>query len=115
MMQQLSDALGDFEVYVTPYGDSRTRLSENPQSPVPPPASSPANPPTRRSATSHFFQLANHACYPAVAVCNGFGDDGLPTGIVFVGKPFSEAKILAVAKAFQDAAGFHQRVPDLNG
>ncbi len=116
MMQELSDALGDFDVYVTPYGDSRTRLSVNPQPSDPPPtAASPTSPPPRRSATSHFFQLANHACYPAVAVCNGFGDDGLPTGIVFVGKPFSETKILAVAKAFQDAAGFYQRVPNLDG
>jgi Asp-tRNA(Asn)/Glu-tRNA(Gln) amidotransferase A subunit family amidase len=112
MMQELSDALGDFDVYVTPYGDSRTRLSVDPQPSDPPPTASPA---PRRSATSHFFQLANHACYPAVAVCNGFGDDGLPTGIVFVGKPFSETKILAVAKAFQDAAGFYQRVPNLDG
>ncbi len=116
MMQELSDALGDFDVYVTPYGDSRTRLSVNPQPSDPPPtAASPTSPPPRRSATSHFFQMANHACYPAVAVCNGFGDDGLPTGIVFVGKPFSETKILAVAKAFQDAAGFYQRVPNLDG
>ena len=116
MMQELSDALGDFDLYVTPYGDSRTRLSVNPQPSDPPPtAASPTSPPPRRSATSHFFQLANHACYPAVAVCNGFGDDGLPTGIVFVGKPFSETKILAVAKAFQDAAGFYQRVPNLDG
>ena len=116
MMQELSDALGDFDVYVTPYGDSRTRLSVDPQPSDPPPtAASPTSPPPRRSATSHFFQLANHACYPAVAVCNGFGDDGLPTGIVFVGKPFSETKILAVAKAFQDAAGFYQRVPNLDG
>ena len=115
MMQELSDALGDFDVYVTPYGDSRTRLSVDPQPSDPPPTASPASPAPRRSATSHFFQLANHACYPAVAVCNGFGDDGLPTGIVFVGKPFSETKILAVAKAFQDAAGFYQRVPNLDG
>ncbi len=115
MMQELSDALGDFDVYVTPYGDSRARLSGNPQSSDPSPTPSSVSRPPRRSATSHFFQLANHACYPAVAVCNGFGDDGLPTGIVFVGKPFGETKILAVAKAFQDAAGFHQRVPDLDG
>ena len=78
MMQELSDALGDFDVYVTPYGDSRARLAVNPQSSGPSPEPDSTSPPPRRSATSHFFQLANHACYPAVAVCNGFGDDGLP-------------------------------------
>ena len=115
MMQELSDALGDFDVYVTPYGDSRARLAVTPQSSGPSPEPDSTSPPPRRSATSHFFQLANHACYPAVAVCNGFGDDGLPTGIVFVGKPFSETKILSIAKVVQDAGGFHHRVPDLNG
>ena len=70
-------------------------------------------PPPPRSATRQFFQLANHACLPAVAVRNGFGDDGLPTGIIFVGKPFSETKVLSLAKAYQDSTGFHRRVPDL--
>ena len=112
MMRRLDDALGDFDVYVIPYGDSRSRLAE------PPPeraggGGGGGGPPPPRSATSQFFQLANHACLPAVAVRNGFGEDGLPTGIIFVGKPFSETKLLSLAKAYQDSTGFHRRVPDL--
>ena len=55
-----------------------------------------------------------------MAVRNGFGEDGLPTGIIFVwkpfsfvGKPFNETKVLSLAKAYQDETGFHRRVPDL--
>ena len=111
MMQQLDDALGDFDVYVVPYGDARSRLAETP--PGGDGGSSGGGAPPRRSATSQFFQLANHACLPAVAVRNGFGEDGLPTGIIFVGKPFSETKVLSLAKVYQDSTDFHRRVPDL--
>ena len=111
MLQQLDDALGDFDVYVVPYGDARSRLAETP--PGGDGGSSGGGAPPRRSATSQFFQLANHACLPAVAVRNGFGEDGLPTGIIFVGKPFSETKVLSLAKAYQDSTDFHRRVPDL--
>ena len=112
MMRRLDDALGDFDVYVVPYGDARARLAETPPGEGGGGGGGGAAP-SRRSATSQFFQLANHACLPAVAVRNGFGEDGLPTGIVFVGKPFSETKVLSLAKAYQDETGFHRRVPDL--
>ena len=110
MMQQLSDALGDFDAWVVPYGDSRARLSDDAPPPTPRPE---GTRPSRRAATSQFFQLANHACYPAVALRNGFGDDGMPTGITFVGKPFAETKILSLAKAYQDSTDYHMRTPTL--
>jgi Asp-tRNA(Asn)/Glu-tRNA(Gln) amidotransferase A subunit family amidase len=111
MMRQFSEALGDFDAWVAPYGDSRARLIEPP--PEPPQGGGGGGAPTRRSAQSQLFQLANHACYPAVAVRHGFGDDGLPTGMIFLGKPFSETKILTLAKAYQDSTDHHLRTPDL--
>ena len=113
MMRRLDDALGDFDVYIVPYGDARARLAETPPGEGGGGGGGGGGAPARRSATSQFFQLANHACLPAVAVRNGFGEDGLPTGIIFVGKPFSETKVLSLAKAYQDETGFHRRVPDL--
>ena len=64
---------------------------------------------------SQLFQLMNHACYPAVAVRNGFGEDGLPTGMIFLGKPFSETVTLTLAKAYQDSTEHHMKTPDLVG
>ncbi len=113
MIQQLMEALGDFAVYVVPYGDARRSLGERP--PGGGGGGGGGGPPTRRSATSQFFQLANHATLPAVAVRNGFGNDGLPTGMIFVSKPFGETKALMVAKAYQDATDFHRRMPSLGG
>jgi Asp-tRNA(Asn)/Glu-tRNA(Gln) amidotransferase A subunit family amidase len=49
--------------------------------------------------------------HPAVIVPNGFRDDGTPVSITFLGGLFEEAKVLAVAKAYQDATGFHLRHP----
>jgi Asp-tRNA(Asn)/Glu-tRNA(Gln) amidotransferase A subunit family amidase len=49
--------------------------------------------------------------HPAVIVPNGFRDDGTPVSLTFLGGLFEEAKVLAVAKAYQDATGFHLRHP----
>ena len=40
--------------------------------------------------------------------------DGLPVGIQLIGKPYAEAEVLALGKAFQDATGFNRRRPDLS-
>jgi Asp-tRNA(Asn)/Glu-tRNA(Gln) amidotransferase A subunit family amidase len=33
--------------------------------------------------------------------------------VTFMARPFGEGELLALAKAYQDAAGFHLRRPDL--
>ncbi|HJP86912.1 MAG TPA: amidase [Gemmatimonadaceae bacterium] len=49
--------------------------------------------------------------HPAVILPNGFRDDGTPVSLTFLGGLFEEAKLLAVAKAYQDATGFHLKHP----
>ena len=49
--------------------------------------------------------------HPAVIVPNGFRDDGTPVSLTFLGGLFEEAKLLAVARAYQDATGFHLKHP----
>lgn len=52
---------------------------------------------------------------PIVVVPCGFHRNGHPTSVTFVGKPYEEDKVLAVAKAFQDATDFHlQKPPNFN-
>lgn len=50
---------------------------------------------------------------PALSVPCGFTRDGLPIGLQLVGRHFDEARLLAVADAFQQATDFHQRRPRL--
>jgi len=51
--------------------------------------------------------------HPTVVLPNGFRKDGTPVSLSFVGKLYGEAALLAVAKAYQDATGFHLRHPTL--
>ncbi len=55
--------------------------------------------------------LTNLTGHPAVVVPNGFATDGTPTSVTFNGRLFGESEILALARAYQDATGFHQRHP----
>jgi Asp-tRNA(Asn)/Glu-tRNA(Gln) amidotransferase A subunit family amidase len=57
--------------------------------------------------------LTNLTGHPVVVLPDGFREDGTPVSISFVGKLFGEAEALAVAKAYQDATGFHLRRPPL--
>lgn len=56
--------------------------------------------------------LTNLTGHPAVIVPCGF-IEGEPVTIVFNGKLFGEAEVLAVAKAYQDATDFHLKHPKL--
>jgi Asp-tRNA(Asn)/Glu-tRNA(Gln) amidotransferase A subunit family amidase len=49
--------------------------------------------------------------HPAVILPNGFRDDGTPVSITFLGGLYEEGKLLAVARAYQEATGFHLRHP----
>jgi Asp-tRNA(Asn)/Glu-tRNA(Gln) amidotransferase A subunit family amidase len=62
---------------------------------------------------SHLL-LTNLTGHPAVVVPNGFRADGTPTSITFMGRLFGEGEALRLAKAYQDATGFHRRRPPLD-
>jgi Asp-tRNA(Asn)/Glu-tRNA(Gln) amidotransferase A subunit family amidase len=50
--------------------------------------------------------------HPAVCVPNGFREsDGTPTSITFQGRLHEEDRVLAVARLYQEATGFHRRRP----
>jgi len=57
--------------------------------------------------------LTNLTGHPCVVLPNGFSKEGTPTSITFIGRLFDEARLLAVAKKYQDATGFHLRHPRL--
>jgi Asp-tRNA(Asn)/Glu-tRNA(Gln) amidotransferase A subunit family amidase len=67
----------------------------------------------RRSVTQRHFAMANTAGYPAINVPHGFMESGSPGAFTFYARPFGEAELLAVAKAYQDASGFHLKHPNL--
>ena len=64
-----------------------------------------------RTAGVPISAAENVAGLPGVSVPNGFGQNGLPTGIQFTGAAFSEDRILAVAHAYQLRTDWHRRHP----
>lgn len=68
----------------------------------------------RRSPMQRHFNMANLACYPALAVPNGFYESGSPASVTFMARPFGEAELIAVGRAYQEAAAFHLKHPALS-
>lgn len=50
---------------------------------------------------------------PAISVCAGFGEGGLPVSIQLAGHPFSEPTVLRAAHAYETATQWRQRRPAL--
>ena len=121
MMAKLADATAHVDVYLVPVNAGgggpaagRGRGAA--------PSSAPADPAAgrgrggnggRRSILNRHFSMANLACYPALNVPNGFTEAGPPSSITFYARPFGEAELLALGKAYQDATGFHLKHPNL--
>ncbi len=59
------------------------------------------------------LSLTNLTGHPAVVLPNGFNARGTPTSITFTGSLFGETQTLALAKAYQEASGFHLKHPSM--
>ena len=101
MMQALAAATASVDVYLAP------STGGNPRAPGGDTRSGPQN------RTQLHFQMANLACYPGIALPNGFTAQGTPTSITFMARPFGEAFALSAARAYQQATDFHLRQPTL--
>ena len=54
------------------------------------------------SINNYHAGYAAVAEYPALTVPMGYKADGEPESLTFIGKPFSEAHLLRIGKAFED-------------
>ena len=74
-------------------------------------------PPWADAAKWSFIARPSHATpacltgYPAISVCTGPGDDGLPVAMQLIAKPFAEPLLFQAAHAYQQAHGWHTRRP----
>ena len=110
MMEALAKATAHVDVYLmgsnsTGTGGGGPRpAAEGAPRPQPQPAR--PQPPSQRH-----FNMANLAGYPALNLPNGFAETGTPTSATIYAQPFREREILALGKAYQDAARWHERTP----
>ncbi|MBY0495226.1 MAG: amidase [Cyanobacteria bacterium] len=111
MMMELQKATAHVDVYVV--GSNNTGGT-----PSRPPGSAPEggrgggpNPDRPQPPAQRHFGYANLAGYPAINLPNGFAENGQPTNAVIYAQPYRELEIIALAKAYQDVAGFHLKKP----
>ena len=61
----------------------------------------------------NFTMPFNVTGLPALSLCSGYGDGGLPLSLQIVGKPFQEATVFQVADAFEKATDYRSKRPPL--
>jgi aspartyl-tRNA(Asn)/glutamyl-tRNA(Gln) amidotransferase subunit A len=83
-----------------------------------PTARCPARPIGEDSMASGFQPFFNRAFNvtgsPALSICNGFSQKGLPLSLQIGGRPFEDALVLQVGHALENALGTRSRRPNLN-
>ncbi len=69
---------------------------------------------TVRSELLRMTRPTNVSGHPSISIPCGFTPAGLPVGLQLIGPKWSEAKLLAIALAYEDATDWHSRHPALN-
>jgi len=92
LMQEMARVMQDIDVYLVPFD-----YSDYTPNPV-------------GSLNTSVTNLTGHPC---VIVPHGFNEKGNPTSLTFIGQLYGEAKMLALAKAYQDATEWHLKHPKL--
>jgi Asp-tRNA(Asn)/Glu-tRNA(Gln) amidotransferase A subunit family amidase len=108
MMMELARATSHVDVYIAASNNTGIGAPGGPGGRGPgAPGAGPRPPDRPQTPTQRHSNMANLACYPAVNLPNGFADTGTPTNATIFAQPFREMEILALAKAYQDAAKWH--------
>jgi len=68
---------------------------------------------TVRSALVRLNRPANLTGHPAISIPCGFTRCGLPIGLQLIGPRWSEARLLSIALAYEDATEWHKQRPQL--
>lgn len=92
LMREMARLMSEVDVYVTPFD-----YADYTPNPV---------------ATLN-TSITNLTGQPCVLVPHGFNEKGNPTSLTFVGRVFGEARMLAAARAYQEATDWHLKHPKM--
>ncbi len=67
--------------------------------------------PDTRMREPDFTSIWNLTGHPAMSVCCGFSESGLPIGLQIIGRGFDEPTVFKVADAYQRLTEWHTRTP----
>jgi aspartyl-tRNA(Asn)/glutamyl-tRNA(Gln) amidotransferase subunit A len=104
--RKVDDAFNDFDLMVMPtqrilppsLNELIGKINDN----------KPANPRVTSNCTP--FDIFGT---PAISIPCGYSKSGLPIGLMIAGPHFAEGKVLALAKAYEQATEWHKRLPPL--
>lgn len=65
--------------------------------------------------TGHCSRPVNFLGLPGLAVPSGFTKSGLPSSVQFVGRPFDEATLYRVGRAYERETNWTDEIPDVSG
>ena len=82
-----------------------------PSLPVTPPAIGEPMSREPEAAWNRLMTPANLSGLPAISLPCGLDGAGMPVGLQIIGRPFDEATVLRVARAFERATDWHERRP----
>jgi aspartyl-tRNA(Asn)/glutamyl-tRNA(Gln) amidotransferase subunit A len=67
--------------------------------------------PEWRSLGTHLTPAGNLAGLPALSLPCGFSATHLPLGVQLLGRPFDEATLIDLGRAYQEITDWHKRRP----
>ena len=106
LRRTIDDAFADFDVVALP---TRRRTPRTIDASIKREESDkPRNPELENTGQFNLYGI------PAISVPCGFTSSGLPVGLMIAGPRFSEARVLALAAAYEKATEWHKRNPPLN-
>jgi Asp-tRNA(Asn)/Glu-tRNA(Gln) amidotransferase A subunit family amidase len=108
MMMKLHEATANVDVYIVAGNGFGGGAAAGARGAAP--AAAPQRSELSRSAAQRHSGFANYACYPALNIMNGLNEQGMPTNVTFFARPFGEMELLALGKAYQDAAQLHMKL-----
>jgi Asp-tRNA(Asn)/Glu-tRNA(Gln) amidotransferase A subunit family amidase len=94
LMEAMDKTLSDIDVYLAPISSNRSG--------------------TPHSVLNINTTLTNLTGHPGIVVRNGLNAKGAPTSMTFIGKIYGEAKMLALAHAYQTATTWHEKHPAMD-
>ena len=62
-----------------------------------------------------FTMPFNVTGFPAISICTGYGEGGLPVAVQLAGKPFGEPTLFRAAHTYEAAMPWRQRRPSMCG
>ena len=89
----------DFDAIITPTNYTTAGRSDNPDL---------ITEYLRMDAITGVFNATHQ---PSLAIPSGFDEKGLPTSVMISGSKFSDAMVLRIAHAYQQATDYHRRIP----